>query len=67
MGIPCPIGRTKNEKSGGIPKSVEHPSKPCREKFSEDHDMTLKKFSGQFKEHGVLSLSKTSKISSSHG
>jgi hypothetical protein len=37
MSAPYPIGRTRIEKSNGIPKSVDHPSKPCAEKLSGNH------------------------------
>jgi hypothetical protein len=37
MDAPYAIDRTENEKSDEIPKSVDHPRKPCREKFSGDH------------------------------
>jgi hypothetical protein len=45
MRAPFPIGRTNIEKSDGIPKSVDDPSKPCGEKLSEDHHRVLKNFS----------------------
>jgi hypothetical protein len=67
MGAPYPISRTEIEKSDGISKSVDHPSKSCGEKLSGDHYKVLKKFSERFKKHEVSSLSKTSKMSSSHG
>jgi hypothetical protein len=34
MGVSCLIGRTEIEKSDGIPKPVDGPSKPCGEKLS---------------------------------
>jgi hypothetical protein len=37
MVAPYPNGPTEIEKSDGIPKSVDHPSKPCEEKLSRDH------------------------------
>jgi hypothetical protein len=65
MSIPYPISRTEIEKCDRIPKSVDHPSKSCREKHSEDHYRILKKFSERFRKQGATSLSKTSKMSSS--
>jgi hypothetical protein len=37
MDAPYLIGRIKIEKSGGIPNSIDHPSKPYGEKLSGDH------------------------------
>jgi hypothetical protein len=67
MGASYPISRTAIEKSDRIPNSIDYPSKLCGEKLSEDHYRVLKKFSEQFRKHGVTSLSKTSNMSSSRG
>jgi hypothetical protein len=67
MGAPNLIAGTEIEKSDGIPKSVGHPSKSCGEKLTADHYRVLKKFSERFRKHGVTSLAKTSKMSSSRG
>jgi hypothetical protein len=67
MAAPYPICRTEIEKNDGIPKFDDHPSKPCGEKLSEDHYRVLKKFSERFRNDGIISLSKASKMSSSRG
>jgi hypothetical protein len=55
------------EKSDVIPKSVDHPGKLCGEKHLGDHYKVLKKLRERFRKHGVRTLSKTSKMSSSLG
>jgi hypothetical protein len=66
MSATYPLSRTEIEKSDGISKFVDHPSKFCGEKLSEDHYRILKKFSEQFRKYGISLLSKTLKVSSSH-
>jgi hypothetical protein len=41
MGVSYPISRAQSEKSDGISKSIDHPSKLCGGKLSGDHYRVL--------------------------